>query len=155
MKATAETYREASLEHLEAASVLWGTEDYVLANYVAGLAVECILRAYATRNYPLQWDKAHHDLRLWYKDARFDLVVPDTKRELIGMARGDLQLNWNNRQRYSSLTLLKAEFKAAKLDRGMRGDFVKNLTKITLDAALEIVLLGEAQWKNSQKKLEL
>lgn len=113
-----------------------------------------MLRAYATRLHPEQWNKADHDLRSWYKEARFDLIVPDSKRELIGTARGDLQTQWENRQRYSSFALLKAEFKKKKLDRGIKGDFVKELTKTTLDSASEIVFLGDAQWKNSQKKLE-
>lgn len=154
MKSTAETYREASLEHVQAASQLWEAGHFVLANYTAGLAVECMLRAYATRLHPEQWDKADHDLRSWYKEARFDLIVPNSKREIIGTARGDLQTHWENRQRYSSAALLKSEFKRKKLDRGIKGDFVKELTKNTLDAALEIVFLGDAQWKNSQKKLE-
>jgi len=154
LKATAETYREASLEHIKAAPELWEAEQYVLANYVAGLAVECMLRAYVTRLHPERWAEAHHDLRLWYRDARFDLIVPDTKREAIGAARSDIQTHWNNRQRYSSSSLLKAELKRMKLDRGVKGNFLKELTRNTLDAAVEIVLLGEAQWKNSQKKLE-
>jgi hypothetical protein len=154
VKATSETYRVAALEQIRAAEVLWDAGQYVLANYVAGLAVECMLRAYATRNNPRLWDTAHHDLRIWYKEARFDLIVPNSKREIIGTARSELQTHWTNRQRYSSLELLRAEFKDKKLDRGIRGDAMKELTKQTKDAASEIVLLGEAQWMNSKKKLE-
>jgi hypothetical protein len=155
MKSTPETYREAALEHIASASALWYNNFYVLANYASGLAVECMLRAYATRLHPEQWDKADHNLLSWYKEARFDLVVPDSQRKTIGTARGDIQTQWENRQRYSSLALLKSEFKKKKLDRGISGDFVKVITKNTLDAASEIVFLGAKQWKNSQEKLGL
>ena len=155
MKSTPETYREAAMEHIASASDLWHAGSYVLANYVSGLAVECMLRAYATRLHPQQWDKSDHSLVSWYKEARFDLIVPDSKRQIIGTSIGEVRTNWENRQRYSSSSLLRAEFKHKKLDRGISGDFVKEITKNTLDAASEIAFLGDAQWKNSQKKLEL
>ena len=155
MKSTQETYRDAAMEHIASASDLWKAGFYVLANYISGLAVECILRAYATRLHPEQWDKADHKLESWYKEARFDLIVPDSKRQIIGTSIGEVRTNWENRQRYSSSSLLRAEFKYKKLDRGISGDFVKEITKNTLDAASEIVFLGDAQWKNSQKKLEI
>lgn len=154
MKSTPVTYRTAALDHINAAETLWDSGLYVLANYTAGLAAECILRAYAVRHSEANWNVAHHDLRLWYREAKFDLLLPASKRDVIGAARSTLQLNWENRQRYSSLDLLKAEFKRKNLDRGIRGDFVKEVTRNTIDAAREIVSLGARQWTHFNSKFK-
>jgi hypothetical protein len=150
MKFTAEAYHEASLEHVDSARELLDQNRFALANYTAGIAVECTFRAYAFR-----FDKSfdcRHDLKVWYDAAKFDGIVPSTQRETIAAAQGIICTHWSNSQRYCSVKFLGAYFKLAGLDRGIRGDFIKELTRQTVEAAFEIVTLGDRQWKSSSKK---
>lgn len=150
MKFTAEAYHEASLEHIDSARELLDQKRFALANYIAGVAVECIFRAYSLR-LGGGFD-CRHDLKLWYDAAKFDNIVPANRRELISLSEGIICTHWSNSQRYCSIEFLRAYFKLAGLDRGMRGDFVKELTRQTVEAAFEIVTLGDRQWKSSSKK---
>lgn len=150
MKVTAESYRLASLSHIDVAQSLLEKKEFVLASYLAGLSVECMLRAYAHRVDSIFDGK--HDLQNWLKKSRFDAVVPDDRQKDISADLSLVVSQWNNSQRYYSLELLRAELKSARLDRGIQGDFVKKLTRRLVSAALEIVTLGEEQWKNSLKQ---
>ena len=44
---------------------------------------------------------------------------------------------------------MRAMFKRRKLDRGIRGDPLKELSRRIYDAAMEIVTLGTQRWKIS------
>lgn len=61
MKVTAESYLEAAMAHVEATRTLLENHQFPLSNYLAGLAVECLLRAYSHR-LDDTFD-ARHDLR--------------------------------------------------------------------------------------------
>lgn len=150
MKFTAEAYHEASLEHVDSARELLNQKRFALANYTAGVAVECIFRAYSLR-LSGSFDY-RHDLKLWYDAAKFDNIVPSDLREAISLSEGVIYTHWSNSQRYCSVKFLGAYFKLAGLDRGIRVDFIKELTRQTVEAAFEIVTLGDRQWKSSSKK---
>ena len=70
----AEIYYEAAKEHKALAQELHEAGRYVMAHYLAGLAVECILRAYHYRLSPVF--SGRHNLQTLYWDAQFDDVVP-------------------------------------------------------------------------------
>lgn len=150
MKVTEESYRIAAINHVSAAQDLVEEAQYPLAAYLSGLAVECMLRAYSHR-INSAFD-ARHDLRLWYQRCKFDAIIPEDRAEDISSALALVVAQWNNSQRYYSAELLRAEWKRAELDRGIRGNFVKERTRRIVDAAWEIVTLGEEQWKNSLRK---
>lgn len=150
MKFTGESYYDAALEHLDTAREPLNLQRYALANYAAGVAVECIFRAYSYR-YDKDFD-CRHDLRVWYDAARFDNIVPKPKRADIAAALSVITTHWSNNQRYCSAKSLRAYFKLAQLDRGLRGDFVKELCRRTVDASFEIVTLGDHQWNKPFKK---
>lgn len=76
---TAETYCAAAKEHLERAFFLHESEQYFLAHYTAGLAVECHLRAYLTLITD-QFD-ARHDPRVLAKESNFYRIVPRGQEE--------------------------------------------------------------------------
>ena len=76
----ASDYKIAAEEHVSAARELYVRQRYVLAHYVAGLAVECMLRAYRGRIDPVFYGR--HDLYL-LEDG--NLLSPETVAgELIG-----------------------------------------------------------------------
>lgn len=150
MKVTEDAYRIAAVSHVSVAQDLIEEEQYPLAAYLSGLSVECMLRAYSHRINDV-FD-ARHDLRLWYQKCKFDAIIPESRTEQISSALALVVAQWNNSQRYYSVELLRAEWKHAELDRGIRGNFVKERTRRMVDAAWEIVTLGEQQWKNSLRK---
>ena len=76
----AQIYLEAAQEHKTLAFELHEARRYVMAHYVAGLAVECILRAYRYRFDPV-FD-SRHDLQALYSASRFgNIVRPRRKKE--------------------------------------------------------------------------
>lgn len=72
---SAETYREAAKEHVQLARRLhddW--QEYAAAHFWAGLAVECMLRAYRLRH--AQEFDSRHDVRNLVREARFYAALP-------------------------------------------------------------------------------
>ena len=61
----------ASVERKEAAWAAYERKDYVLAMYLAGLAVECILQAIVLNDDPTH--DAKHDLTKWLARCRASL----------------------------------------------------------------------------------
>ena len=150
MRLTADEYYRAAQDHAEDAQLLYDEGRYVIAHYVAGLAVECMLRAYAVRNGAM-FD-GRHDLNKWFELARFDEVITEPRLETVSFAYNVVFIQWNSAQRYYSDVLLRALFRNTRLDRGIRGDAVKELTRRIVEAALLVVGEGTAQWKNWKKK---
>jgi len=68
MASTEETYRAAAKEHLSRAQAQFDADEYFLAHYLAGLAVECHLRA-LMRQRSNDFDP-RHDLVELANDAR-------------------------------------------------------------------------------------
>jgi hypothetical protein len=134
----------ASREHVESARLLFGEQKYALANYVAGLSVELVLRAYRWR-IDQTLDK-RHDLREWLTSSQFDRVVPDKQRELFGRNFAAVAQQWSNLHRSYSEEAFRRDLKERQLDRKIKGDFVKERVRIIVDAAYEIVSLGSVRW---------
>lgn len=151
MRFAAEAYRQAALEHVATARELYDANPphYVLAHYISGLAVECMLRAYLCRISP-EFDE-RHDLRALYKAAQFDEIVPPDLQEKIGTARSIVESQWQNNHRFCSEEYLRSFFKRLMLDRGIRGDFLKERTRQIVNAAFELVNVGNKQWTKSPK----
>ena len=146
---TAGVYLVAAQEHITAAMELHETGRYVLAHYVAGLSVECIFRAYRHRIDP-QFDE-RHDLYELYKAAQFDEIVPEGREEEIGVALTEVVRRWNNDFRFRSETSLRSYLKRAHLDRGIRGNFLKESSRRIVNAAFALVDLGVCQWNRASK----
>ena len=96
MASTAETYRYAVKENLERAQELFGAEQYFLAHYLAGLAVECHLRAYLRRKTS-EFD-SRHDLRDLATESGYYQIVPavqvsgfSAKFSLLNLRRSRVQ----------------------------------------------------------------
>lgn len=65
MKLSEKIYKAAAEEHVWVARELYNGRRFVLGAYIAGLAVECLLRAYRYRRDPEF--NARHDLFVLYK----------------------------------------------------------------------------------------
>ena len=154
MPSTVDTYRSAAREHLARAQELFsseGTTDYYLAHYLAGLAVECHLRAYllrVTREF-----NSRHDLNRLATESGFYKIVPAVQVSDFSTKLGLLNLRWRSDHRFYSerqflayMSDIRAEFSTpgARVD----GDRKKNLSRTVLNLAHEIINQGEAQWGN-------
>jgi len=151
MASTAETYRSAAKENLERAQTLWEEESYFLAHYLAGLAVECPLRAYLRRI--TNEFKSRHDLEQLAIESRYYQSVPAAQTADFSERFGLLNLRWRSNHRfYSERQLLDymneigAEFsvKGARID----GSRWRNLSRTVLDLAHTIINQGEAKWNS-------
>lgn len=145
---TPEIYRDAAREHVPVALDLYYDKHYVLATYLAGLAVESIFRAFITLK-DRHFD-ARHDLMALFKKSGFsDLFPPDMASQYAAQA-GLLFLCWSNNHRYRSEKALRSYWKNAQLDRMDRklsqGDFLKELTRRSVDTAIFLVTIGVEKW---------
>jgi hypothetical protein len=144
LKLTAEQYLEAAQERIEEAKRLHEDRYYGYSHYTSGLAVECVFRAYAVRNgAPFE---GRHDLIKWFELARFDNLVAQSRHEKVSAAYGVVTTQWNSAHRYYSVDYLGAYFRNARLDRGIKGDPLKELSRRILESAVELVTEGKLRW---------
>src|SRR5256885_2213046 len=115
MASTAETYRQAALEHLGRAQRLYDEEHFFESHYFFGLAVECHLRAYL-RRVSDDFDP-RHNLDDLAKHARFFNIVPRELSEHFSTMFATLNTRWRANHRYFSerqlldyMNVLQAEF---------------------------------------------
>lgn len=143
---TAETYRAAAKEHLGRAFDLHSNGEYFLSHYIAGLAVECHLRAYL-RLITDQFD-ARHDLRVLAKEADFYSVVPRSQEQAFSADFETLNLRWRSNHGYFSERQLLDYMTEIRADFHQRGDRWKNLSRTLLNIADKIIRQGEAKWSS-------
>ncbi|MGA2439659.1 MAG: hypothetical protein ABSH08_01755 [Tepidisphaeraceae bacterium] len=152
-RAQAELYRDAAVERIGTAHKLYEIGRWVESNYLAGLAVECILRAYRWMIDP-EFDSRHNIDRL-YKLAKFADVVPNHDAEKIVAALGNVIAMWSNDHRFSTVAAIKNRWLRQQLHkRGkkwIKGDFLKERTRELVNSATEIVNTGVGQWQSSFK----
>ncbi len=145
-----EVYYKAAVERIQEALHLHTTGYYVLAMYVSGLAVECMLRGYR-----LLKDSAfdeRHDLWLFWKSKILANPQSGFYDPQFHSAMNTVRLLWRNDYRFMSEDRLRSYLKKIGKDRGIKGDFVKYNSQWLYDAAAEIVHLGRQKWTMLSKK---
>ena len=140
----AETYRAAAQEHSALAVDLHDDGHYVMAHYVAGLAVECIFRAYRYRIDPV-FD-ARHNLEALYAAANFGAVIPPDQGPAVEAALAEVVRCWSSNHRFRSELALREYLRQANL--GRTGKFVRESSRRIVNAALVIVKQGEIHWND-------
>ena len=138
----AETYRDAAREHIVAAQEMYLASRFVLAHYLSGLAVECILRAYQYRISPVF--SGRHDLRALYNDAQFGSIVAPEDDARVSTAMVEVTRRWSNSHRFRSEAALRLFLRRANL--GRTGKFVRESSRKIVNAAAVIVEIGVLQW---------
>jgi hypothetical protein len=139
-------YLEAAKEHVGALSVLYDDGRYALTMYVAGLAVECLFRAFRAKNsLPFRSD---HSLDILSREAGFPDLIPRGDRVRFDSALGELILVWQNAYRFCCQSAIRALLKRRRLDRGIKGDPVKEFARRLASDAVDLVALGVGQWTN-------
>ena len=140
----AEVYKEAAKEHKTLAAELHNSGRYVMAHYVAGLAVECILRAYQYRINPVF--SGRHDLQALYREAGFASLVDPEEEHEITVAFTEVLRRWSNSHRYRSEAALRLFLRRANL--GQSGKFVRESSRRIVGAAIVLVDQGVLKWKD-------
>ncbi|MCX7045856.1 MAG: hypothetical protein NTX50_10290, partial [Candidatus Sumerlaeota bacterium] len=121
---------------------------YSAAIYYAGVGVECLLRAYITRENP-KFDE-RHDLRDLYQQSRLRAYIGSKHIAAVNAWLGDVWTRWRNNYRFVSDRRLRSEFQRLGYGRGIKGDFMKENARIAVDAALEFQTIGERRWTSSK-----
>lgn len=138
----------ASLERIEDAEVLLDNGRWVLSMYVAGLAVEAILQAFALRSG--EPGDARHDLRDWLKKCPPRLV------DAVGAAPAEwsrLSIAWNNSLRYLPEYAVLGHLRSHRLGKGIKlgkegaEAVLKVNAKRLVDAARLVHGKGLAVWQ--------
>ena len=141
----AEVYRTAAAEHATAAFLLLERRQHVLAHYVAGLAVECIIRAYRTR-VAADFDE-RHDLYELARAARFFDLFPRERAAALSASFGIVVVQWANSHRFRSEASLRRFLTERKLFKGLKGDLLHARSRLIVSAAFDLVSLGVSKWQ--------
>lgn len=144
MRFSAEDYRAAAKERIEAARAEYLAGRFPESIYLAGLATEAILRAYRCRSNP-EFD-SRHDLKDLLKTSSLQEFVPQKRRKDVSSLLGDIWTRWKNDYRFASTDRLVSEFKKRKLYGKGQGDPLKEQARIVLDSSYELVGIGDARW---------
>jgi hypothetical protein len=147
MRIDAADYFAAAQERLSEANLLFEKARYVLALYIAGVAVESLLRAYIFRLEPKL--EAVHNLKMLLKAGNLLSFTTPSESRQIGAALSNLYDRWRNDLRYTSNNRLRRRLKKSKLDRRIRGDFLKKNCRVAIEAAQIILKIGVIKWKQS------
>jgi len=149
MKISSEHYFKASQDRIKEARKLHNSGNYVGSIYLSGVSVECMFRAYAAKNMG-DFD-SRHDLTLLLRASGMLEVISVSQRRNISAALGNIWSRWKNSYRYASEELIRAELKKLKLDRGIKGDWLKFSSMTVLDSALTVLSMGVKKWKTLKK----
>jgi HEPN domain-containing protein len=159
----AEDYYRASSERMsEARRIYKAGKSYALAMYSAGLAVECILRAF-------RWEKdksfeGRHDLKdllrasgmlsINEEELRKKKMPEETIRNLavsLNAAMNEVIVLWNNNLRFADEKRLRAFLNQIGRLHGIKKHPLKKNALDLLNAAQMIVDRGVALWTSRRK----
>lgn len=140
-------YLEAAHERLQEARILRKSGRYGPSVYLAGVAAECILRAYRTREKRQFHER--HDLAALLEGCNQRLF--GTRRRQLHSAITTLTKIWQNDFRYHSRQLLLTRFRKRKMTRtfeGRRidGDPLKFYCGVAIEQATKLVEIGDEKW---------
>ncbi len=147
---TADEYLFAALARIRAAEQLHALAMYASAIYLAGVAVECILRAYRVRADP-EFD-ARHDLPELLKASGLRDYAPKKRRGEVAAALGEVWSRWRNDYRYASDDRVLRDLREKGLTLGIKGDpqsQLKENSRRVFERAHKLVGLGVSRWKNA------
>jgi HEPN domain-containing protein len=147
MRIEAADYVEAAQERLSNAKLLYEATQYAFALYAAGVAVESLLRAYIIQVDPIL-EAAHNLPSLLYESNLRNRLTRSEYQQIYDSVSA-LSRRWQNDLRYTSNDRLRRRLKKNRLDRGMRGDLLKENCRIATELATTILRIGAAKWKHS------
>jgi len=148
MRFRPEHYLESSQERIDDARRLHNMKRYAAAIYLAGVAVECLLIAYKTRENA-EFESRHDLVNLLRESGIADFIHRRDRIKLSAML-GEVWSRWKNNYRFASYERLLSEFKRLKLDKGFKGDILKPNSDIVISNAFEIIKMGVRRWTSEK-----
>jgi hypothetical protein len=147
-----EHYLQAAKERLTQAEILYKQGDcYALSMYTAGVAVECLLRAFKVGREK-SIDERHDLRRLFDASGVQQLFSPSDVRALRASLNAICEL-WSNMLRFASEARTLAWLKKNPVLRhGIKGDILKENARRLLEATQIFVSKGVGQWTSSLKR---
>ena len=144
-----EHYLEVAQERIRQAELLYQQKEcYALAMYLAGLAVECMLRAFKARKDRV-FDERHDLKRLFQASGIVDFVQ-DPEGDEIRAGVNSVHVMWSNYLRYASEARLRIHLrKDPVLRRRVKGDILKASALRLVETARRTVSLGVSLWTSS------
>ena len=137
-------------------------DSYALAMYCAGVAVECLLRAFRWHKDPSF--EGRHDLEDLLKSSDLLRIHDDHMRRKgvseeqvidyairLRAAMNEVIVLWHNSLRYASEASLRAFLKRIDRLHGIRGDALKKNALDLLNAAQTVLDRGVAVWTSKKK----
>jgi HEPN domain-containing protein len=158
MQFRAEDYYRAALERMRQAHRNYEDGDsFALTMYAAGLAVECLLRAFRwTEDTSFE---GRHDLRELLKASRLIQIDDEYLRRrgksddqivasgmALRVAMNEVIVLWHNNLRFASEKRLTAFLKGIDRVKGIKGDPRKKNAKDLLIAAQTVIDRGITLW---------
>ncbi len=139
-------YRNAALERMGDAGQLKRLERYPFAMYAAGVAVECMLRAF---RHPDREHAAHHDVAAHFAACDRSRLGERAWAKLRGPVQ-TVHLLWLHGFRYTDRGRLRRHLKDIRYyERPKRDSDALKVACIELcDAAFAIVTMGDERWRN-------
>lgn len=133
-----------------------------MSMYAAGVAVECMLRAFELLR-DQSFDEKHDLLKLFRASGMLDIDPELLKRK--GLSSENIENHfrelqddvmairtlWSNDYRYAAEARLRAHLKQKNLDRGYQGDFLKGNARELFDSARVFIEKGVLQWNLLKK----
>jgi HEPN domain-containing protein len=161
MDFTADHYFRAALERMSQAQRLYreGTGNYAFAMYAAGLAVECMLRAFILRRRKTEFESRHNVLLLAKASGMLNVDRDMLKKrgltdeqieehqKALSASVNDVFILWRNNYRFASEDRLRAHIKKMSLYEGVKGDPLKANALRLLNAAQRLIEKGVIQWR--------
>jgi HEPN domain-containing protein len=158
MQFRAEEYYRAALERMRQAHELYKDgEAFALCMYCAGLAVECLLRAFRWKED--RTFEGRHDLEILLQGSRLLQIDDESRRrrgrseEAIEVSGRELRANmnevivlWHNNLRFASEARLRAFLKGIDRVQGIKGDARKKNARDLLNAAQAVINRGMVLW---------
>ena len=147
LKLTCYDYLETSGARMETARRLHASSRYSAAIYFAGVAIECLLRAFITRRTS-QFDERHDLLQLYNKSQLEAFIEPEHQRRAEAWL-GEVWSRWKNNYRYASDGRLRSEFRRLGHNRGIKGDFLKENSRRVVESGYGLWAFGERRWHSN------
>jgi HEPN domain-containing protein len=154
-----EHYYRVALERIRQAEYLYREgSSYALAMYVAGVAVESMLRAFRARESS-EFESRHDILLLFAESGMRRMGVEklqakgwseediNSQVKTLQAAVLDVHKLWHNNYRYASEDRLLAHLKRMKLYQKVKGDLLKANALRLFNAADVFISTGVLQWQ--------
>lgn len=137
-------YRLTALERIQDALSARRRERFGVGIYLAGVAAECMLRAYHDEDRPFD---ERHDVVLLFQGCDLERLGDDARRRLRGPIQ-TIQMIWRNDFRFAHEEMIRLHLHRTGLDRQVpRGSNPVKAKCVELyNACYEVVSLGALRW---------